>query len=103
MTNYPQIELYIDGHWKRADGEPVVNPVNENVIGTVPHATTADLDDVLTAAEKGFRIWRKMSPSKRSQIILKAASIIRGRVEEMAVAMTLEQGKPINQAKLEIL
>ncbi|MDB5604352.1 MAG: NAD-dependent succinate-semialdehyde dehydrogenase [Bradyrhizobium sp.] len=103
MTNYPQIELYIDGHWKRADGEPIINPANENVIGTVPHATAADLDDVLAAAEKGFMIWRKMSPSKRSQIILKAASIIRERVEEMALAMTLEQGKPIDQAKLEIL
>src|SRR5215468_8134936 len=103
MTNYPSIELYIDGRWKRASGQPIINPADESVLGTVPTATIADLDDALAAAEKGFAAWRKTSPAKRAQIILKAASLIRERVNEMAVAMTLEQGKPIEQAQLEIL
>src|ERR1700761_4057000 len=101
--NYPDIELYIDGRWKRASGVPVINPADESVLGTVPTATRADLDDALAAAEKGFAIWRKTAPAKRAQIILKAASLIRERVDEMAIAMTLEQGKPIEQAKLEIV
>jgi succinate-semialdehyde dehydrogenase/glutarate-semialdehyde dehydrogenase len=63
----------------------------------------ADLDDALAAAEKGFAVWRNTSPAKRAQIILKAAALIRERVNEMALAMTLEQGKPIEQARLEIL
>ena len=103
MANYPTIELYIDGRWKRADGQPIINPADESVLGTVPTASTADLDDALAAAEKGFMLWRKTSPAKRAQIMLKAASLIRERVDEMAVAMTLEQGKPIEQARLEIL
>src|SRR5580698_6859586 len=103
MTNYPDIELYIDGRWKRASGQPVINPADESVLGTVPSATTADLDDALMAAERGFAIWRKTAPGKRSQIILKAAGLIRQRVDDMATAMTLEQGKPIEQARLEIL
>ncbi len=69
----------------------------------MPHATTADLDDALAAAERGFVVWRNTSPAKRAQIILKAASLIRERVEAMATAMTLEQGKPLDQARLEIL
>src|SRR6201986_427286 len=101
--NYPDIDLYIDGRWKRAGGGPVINPADESVLGTVPTATRADLDDAVAAAEPGFKLWRKPSPARRSQIILKAASIIRSRVDEMAVAMTLEQGKPIEQAKLEII
>ncbi len=101
--NYPELELYIDGRWKRASGHPVLNPADESVIGTVPHATTADLDDALAAAERGFVVWRNTSPAKRAQIILKAASLIRERVEAMATAMTLEQGKPLDQARLEIL
>ena len=101
--NYPELELYIDGRWKRASGHPVLNPADESVIGTVPYATIADLDDALAAAERGFVLWRNMSPAKRAQIILKAASLIRDRVDEMAIAMTLEQGKPIDQARLEIL
>ena len=38
MTGYPSIELYIDGHWKRADGQAVLNPADETVLGTVPSA-----------------------------------------------------------------
>src|SRR6202012_4247125 len=103
MAAYPSLELYIDGRWKRADGQPVLNPADEAVLGTVPTATIADLDDAIAAAERGFKVWRKTSPAKRTQIILKAASLIRERVDQMAVAMTLEQGKPLDQAKLEIL
>jgi succinate-semialdehyde dehydrogenase/glutarate-semialdehyde dehydrogenase len=73
------------------------------MLGTVPTATKADLDDALAAADKGFKIWRNTAPAKRAQIILKAAALIRERVDVMAAAMTLEQGKPIEQAKLEIL
>ena len=103
MTTYPEIELYIDGHWKRADGAPIINPADESILGTVPTATRADLDHALDATERGFAVWRKTAPAKRAQVILKAAALIRARVDEMAVAMTLEQGKPIEQAKLEIL
>jgi succinate-semialdehyde dehydrogenase/glutarate-semialdehyde dehydrogenase len=103
MTRYPDIELYIDGRWKRADGDPIINPADESIIGTVPHATTADLDDAIAAAERGYRIWKNTAPAARARIILKAAGLIRERVDEMAVAMTLEQGKPLDQARLEIL
>src|ERR1700720_1246250 len=103
MTNYPDLQLFIGGEWKSADGQPVLNPADESVIGVVPHAGRADLDAALAAAESGFHAWRKTSPAKRADIILKAAALVRQRVEEMAVAMTLEQGKPIAQSRLEIL
>jgi succinate-semialdehyde dehydrogenase/glutarate-semialdehyde dehydrogenase len=103
MTNYPKLQLFIGGEWKSADGQPVLNPADDSVLGTVPHATRADLDAALDAAERGFKVWFRTSPAKRAEIILKAAQIMRGRIEEMAVAMTLEQGKPIAQSRLEIL
>ena len=103
MTAYPSLQLYINGEWKSADGQPVINPADESVLGTVPHASKADLDAALAAAEQGFRVWSATSPAKRAEMILKAARLIRERVEEMAVAMTLEQGKPIAQSRLEIL
>ena len=53
MTAYPDLELYIDGHWKRADGQPVVNPADESVLGAVPTATIGDLNDAIGAAERG--------------------------------------------------
>jgi len=103
MTNYPNLQLYIDGHWKSAPGQPVINPADESVIATVPTATRSDLDAALSAAENGFKVWSKTSPAKRAEIILKAVALMRSRVEEMAVAMTLEQGKPIAQSRLEII
>lgn len=103
MTRYPDLKLRIGGEWRKADGQPVINPADESVLGTVPHASRRDLDDALAAAEEGFRIWSRTAPGKRAEIILEAARLMRARVDEMATAMTLEQGKPIAQAKVEIL
>ncbi|MDR3535673.1 MAG: NAD-dependent succinate-semialdehyde dehydrogenase [Acetobacteraceae bacterium] len=103
MTNYPALKLHIGGAWRTADGAPVINPADESVLGTVPHASRSDLDDALAAAEEGFRVWSRTAPAKRAEIITKATGIMRGRIEDMATAMTLEQGKPLAQARLEIL
>jgi succinate-semialdehyde dehydrogenase / glutarate-semialdehyde dehydrogenase len=103
MTAYPDLQLFIDGEWKSADGHPVINPADERVLATVPHAGTAELDAALTAAKDGFRVWRNTSAAKRADIILRAARLIRERVEDIAVAMTLEQGKPVAEARLEVL
>ena len=45
MPNYPELKLYIDGQWISREGRPVLNPADETVLGTVPHATQADLDN----------------------------------------------------------
>src|SRR3984885_15826789 len=103
MANYPDLKLYVAGEWRQADGQPVINPADESVLGTVPHATRADLEDALAAAEQGFKVWSRTAPAKRAEIILEAVRIMRERVEDMAIAMTLEQGKPIAQSRLEIL
>jgi succinate-semialdehyde dehydrogenase/glutarate-semialdehyde dehydrogenase len=102
MAEYPELKLLIGGEWISRPGAPVINPADETTIGTVPHATTADLAAAVAAAEQGFKVWRSTSPAKRAEIILKAVAIMRQRVEEMAVVMTLEQGKPIGQSRLEV-
>lgn len=103
MTNYPELELYIAGAWRKV-GEtlPVLNPANEAVIGRLPVASTSDLDDALDAAVKGYKIWSATAPAKRAEIILKAAALIRERTEEIAHSITMEHGKPIGQARLEV-
>ena len=102
MADYPELKLLINGEWISRPGQPVINPADETSIGTVPHATTADLAAAVAAAEQGFTVWRRTSPAKRAEIILKAVALMRQRVEEMAVVMTLEQGKPIAQSRLEV-
>ena len=103
MNAYPELQLCIGGAWKSADGQPTLNPADESVIGTVPRATAGDLDAALDAAKAGFEIWRKTSPAKRAAIIVEAARLLRERSDEIAFAITLEQGKPLAQSKQEIL
>ena len=106
MTTYSDVPLMIDGAWtKGAMGRtiPVINPATEEVIGQVAHAEKADLDRALEAADKAFKTWRKVSPFDRYKILRKAADLLRQRVDEIATLMTMEQGKPLAEAKMETL
>jgi succinate-semialdehyde dehydrogenase/glutarate-semialdehyde dehydrogenase len=69
----------------------------------VPHASISDLDRALAAADKGFKIWRKVSAFDRSKVMRKAADILRERADNIAQLLTLEQGKPLAEAKGEVL
>jgi succinate-semialdehyde dehydrogenase/glutarate-semialdehyde dehydrogenase len=103
MPSYPELKLYVAGEWRSRDGSPVLNPADESILGIVPHATRNDLDDALAAAEEGFKVWRNTSPAKRAQVIQRAAEICRERADDDGVAITLEQGKPLAHARLEIV
>lgn len=103
---YQDTQLFIAGQWRPARSgrtDPVLNPATEEVIGQVAHASKDDLDEALEAAEKGFATWRKVSAFDRSKLMRKAADILRSRVEETARLMTLEQGKPLAEAKMEVM
>ncbi|TXH32405.1 MAG: NAD-dependent succinate-semialdehyde dehydrogenase [Rhodospirillaceae bacterium] len=103
---YPDTLLFIDGKWvQAADGRniPVRNPATEEVIGHVAHAGRTDLEAATQAAQKGFAVWRKVSAFERSKIMRKAADLLRDRADEIARVMTMEQGKPLAQAKMEVM
>jgi len=101
---YPALKLFIDGQWRTsAEDLPVINPATEEVIGRLPRASRRDLDDALAAAVQGFAIWRKTSPRDRCNLIRRAAALMRERQEEIAYAITLEHGKPLAQARKEVI
>jgi succinate-semialdehyde dehydrogenase/glutarate-semialdehyde dehydrogenase len=103
---YKNTQLFIDGSWTPSlSGRTidVVDPSTEEVIGTVAHADREDLDRALAAADRGFRVWRKTSAFERSKLMRKAAELMRQRVDEIATIMTLEQGKPLAEARMETL
>jgi succinate-semialdehyde dehydrogenase/glutarate-semialdehyde dehydrogenase len=99
-------QLFINGESTDSIADvtlPVVNPATGEPIGTVSHAERADLDLALQAADNGFKVWRRISAYERSKTMRKAADLLRGRVDDIARAMTTEQGKPLAEAKLEIM
>ena len=106
MSNYPNTQLLINNEWQDAEGGKaidVLNPATGKVIGTVAHASKKDLDRALEAAQKGFEVWRKTPAIEREAIMRKASALFRERVEETALTLTLEQGKPLNEARGEAL
>src|SRR5262245_64445687 len=102
---YTSLEHYIDGQWVEASGaktQEVVNPATSKPIGALGHASKGDLDKALAAADKGFKTWRRVSAYERGKILRKAGDLVRARAEEIAKVLTLEQGKVLMEAKLEV-
>ena len=103
---YANVSLFIDGAWTAAASGrtlTVMNPATGEPLGTVAHADIPDLDRALAAAEKGFAVWKKVSAYERYKVMRKAAGLIRERVDMIAALMTQEQGKPLVEAKGELM
>ena len=96
-------QLFIDGQWRPGRGgqAPVLNPANEETIGSHAVADKADLDDALAAALRGFEKWRRTSAFERSKLMRRGAELLRERNESVARAMTMEQGKPLAESRME--
>jgi len=104
-VNYPTPRLLIGGQWLEGDGrntEPVLNPATEEMIGELPHATTADLDSALVCARDSFPGWAGLAPDQRGKILRDAATLLRERNESIARIATLESGKPFLQTRFEV-
>ncbi len=102
MATYTELGLYIDGKWSAGSegrSEPVINPANEQVLGHVPHASKADLDLALAAAQRAFPLWRDTPLETRTKILLTAARMVRERAPRIGEIMTLEQGKALTEAR----
>ena len=105
-TNYTDTRLLIDGEWCDAASRKtidVVNPATGKVIGKVAHAGIADLDRALASAQRGFDAWRKIPANERATTMRKAAALLRERAGDIAQLLTAEQGKPLAEAKGEVL
>ncbi|MDC3089251.1 NAD-dependent succinate-semialdehyde dehydrogenase [Alphaproteobacteria bacterium] len=105
-TNYPDTHLFLNGEWREAAAKEsleIINPATEEVIGKVSHARKEDLDIALNAAESAFNSWKNVSAYERSKILRKAADIVRSKADQIATLMTMEQGKPLIEAKMETM
>lgn len=107
MTTYTtNLGIYINGSWRNGEGRDVhhvVNPATGAMLAELPLATAADLDEALEASAKGFAEWRTVDVNTRAAILRKVAGFIRERAENIAVLLTTEQGKPLAEARTEVL
>lgn len=106
MTYSAKLGLYIDGEWLSGDGRDthsVLNPATGAGQADLPLATAADLDRALAAAQKGFEAWRAVAPEQRAAVLNKTAALVRERADQIARIATMEEGKPVAEAKGEVM
>src|SRR5437773_6635547 len=101
-----QTQMYIDGKWAPADSGRtlgVINPATEDVVANVAYGGRAETRRAIDAAAKAMKDWSRRTPWERGKVLKKTADLMRERADAIARTMTLEQGKPVPEAKAEIM
>ncbi|HEX7688283.1 MAG TPA: NAD-dependent succinate-semialdehyde dehydrogenase [Burkholderiaceae bacterium] len=103
--SYAPPSMYIDGEFIGSSdgvGDPVLNPADGGVLGTVPRGTSADVARAVEAAQRAFESWRLESPLARSDLLRRVAGLTRERAAQIGLGITLDQGKPLAEAVGEV-
>ncbi|CAN7608824.1 NADP-dependent succinate-semialdehyde dehydrogenase [Duganella sp. LjRoot269] len=98
-------QAFVNGLWCDADnGETiaVANPANREILGTVPNMGAAETGRAIAAAEGAWSAWRAKPAKERSAILRKWNDLMLENADDLAMIMTLEQGKPLTESKGEI-
>ncbi|UYZ83860.1 NADP-dependent succinate-semialdehyde dehydrogenase [Entomomonas sp. E2T0] len=99
-------QAYVDGKWLDADSGKtieVTNPATGEVIGTVPRMGAAETKRAIEAANKALPAWRAKTAKERSVIIRRWFDLLIQHQDDLALILTTEQGKPLAEAKGEIV
>ncbi|MDR7185588.1 MULTISPECIES: aldehyde dehydrogenase family protein [Microbacterium] len=94
--------LFIDGDFRAGSGESFVtiSPADEKHIATIATANEADVDAAVAAARRAYdKTWSKMSGRDRGKYLFRIARLVQERARELAVAESLDNGKPIKESR----
>jgi succinate-semialdehyde dehydrogenase/glutarate-semialdehyde dehydrogenase len=98
-------QMYLNGEWVLAEGGStfdVINPADQSVVATVTNAAAPDIDRAVQAAHAAFREWSLLAPKDRGRFLLAIQELMEERCDELARLVTLENGKPFEEAKKEV-
>jgi aldehyde dehydrogenase (NAD+) len=93
-------DLFVDGEFRPSEGDeriPVEYPYDGTIWASVPAATAADVDEMVTVAAKAFESWRDVRPSKRSRILRQIGDVVWDHAEELGRLETRQNGKLIRE------
>ncbi|KAA0910568.1 CoA-acylating methylmalonate-semialdehyde dehydrogenase [Pusillimonas sp. ANT_WB101] len=105
MSAVPRIPLLIGGKLmqsKTTEWRDVLNPATQEVVAQVPFATQEELDHAVANAKEAFKAWRETSQSKRTQIMMNLARLVRDNIKPLAKSISLEHGKTLPDAEGEV-
>ena len=98
-------QCYVDGQWVDADdggSMPVIDPATGIPIGTAPVMRAAETKRAIDAANRAWPTWRSKTAKERSMILRKWNDLMLANVDDLALILTSEQGKPLAEAKGEV-
>jgi len=96
---------YVDGHWTAgdaADSFEVTDPATGAIVARVAVLGAAHATAAIDAAQRSFPAWRGLLPQERSGLLRRWFELIVAARQDLALLMTLEQGKPLAEARGEI-
>ena len=97
-------KAYVNGQWVSAGGMfDVTNPVNDAVVGRVPDMSVADVKKAIETAARALPSWAALSAKERAKILRRWADLIVENADDLATIMTAEQGKPLAEARGEVV
>lgn len=99
-------QAYVAGRWiDSADGrvQEIFNPATGELIGSVPMLGEAETRQAIAAAEEAQKEWAARTAQERSSILRRWYELMVAHADELAEILTLEQGKPLAEAKGEVL
>ena len=94
--------LFIDGDWVEGSGQSfsTINPATEKKLATIASASSEDVDKAVIAARRAYdKTWSKMSGADRGKYLFRIARLVQERARELAVAESLDNGKPIKESR----
>src|SRR5699024_2759692 len=88
--------MFINGKWIKGTGEKEVkNPVNGELVDTVPTVGKQEVHQAVKAASEAFQSWSQVDPAERASYMYKVAELMRERKDEIARTATIEMGKSL--------
>ncbi|PKF31806.1 NAD-dependent succinate-semialdehyde dehydrogenase [Acinetobacter proteolyticus] len=96
---------YINGNWIESSNHQsieVFNPANNDLIATIPALAVEQVHEAIQAASDALQAWKMKSVKERSDLLKNWARLVLDYKDQLATIMTIEQGKPLNEAKGEI-
>ena len=103
MTDFNKTQCLIDGKWIGEGETPITNPANDEQIALVPNMGADETNQAIAAAQKAFGTWSKTLAKERSAILRRWYDLMVANADELGALLTREQGKPLAEAKGEIL
>ena len=95
---------FIGGRWRNTEALlPVTNPADDSLITQVPDSRASDAREAVDAAHAAFSTWRSTPAKQRAQLIKRWNDLILEHQEDLGTLISLEQGKPLAEARGEVL